>query len=319
MAFKPVVIIQHARHEHPAALRRALETQGIPTLWIHPYRGDEYPSVDEISGVLSLGGPMSSNDEALHPWIPKELKLLQSCLARKLPILGVCLGGQLLARSLGHQVTSNPVAEVGWFPLTLTDAGLKDPIFGTHLHPTVYHFHFETFELPRSAERLAASEACANQAYRIEENAYGLQFHPEADHQLLGEWLSLEGFEDEIRQVQLLHGEKWVQDAKTQVELAHRVELESISLVTAFSTIFRKKPYKTIDSSLRTQVELWELLKVPVQAAFRSGSGGTTTVRGVIERTFTLGEAEFVVLRGEDWLVWPLALADLKLITPVSK
>jgi GMP synthase-like glutamine amidotransferase len=284
MKTQPVLIIQHARHEHPAALRRALETQGIPYRWIHPYRGDRHPGAEEISGVISLGGPMSSNDEAEHPWIAEELRLLQGALSRGLPILGICLGGQLLARSLGHRVSANPQAEVGWFPLELTEAGLKDPLIGVQPKPTVYHFHFETFELPGGAERLALSDACANQAYRIEENAYGLQFHPEADHQLLGEWLSLEGFEQEILEIQAAHGPTWVQNAKRQVELAHQVELDSIGLVTSFSTLFRAQADPQEDPGLRRQVELWALLKVPVEADFEAGSGVRSTLRGVIER-----------------------------------
>ncbi len=316
---KPVVLIQHARHEHPAALRRALESQGIPYLWIHPYLGDPYPDWSEVSGVISMGGPMSSNDEAGHPWISAELKLLRGALAGSLPVLGICLGGQLLARSLGHRVSANPQAEVGWFPLQLTESGKQDRFLGAGAPPTVYHFHFETFELPTAAERLALSEACANQAYRIEENAYGLQFHPEADHQLLGEWLTIDGFEKEIAEIQATHGPTWVQGARRQVEIAHQVELDSIGLVTALSTLFRRKAAGSEDPALKKQVDLWALLKVPVEARFKSGSGGRSSVRGVIERTLLAGGLEFILLRGEDWLVWPIALVDLKAIRPVSK
>ena len=225
----------------------------------------------------------------------------------------------MLARSLGHRVSANPQAEVGWFPLQLTHSGASDPFLGGESPPTVYHFHFETFELPTVAERLALSEACANQAFRVEENAYGLQFHPEADHQLLGEWLSLDGFEKEIEEIQQVHGSTWVQGAKRQVELARQVELGSIGLVTAFSTLFRRKSARDDEPALKKQVELWALLGVPVEAKFKSGSGGRSIIRGVIERTIVAGGLEFLLLRGEDWLVWPIALADLKGIRPVSK
>ena len=155
------------------------------------------------------------------------------------------------------------------------------------------------------------------------EKTYGLQFHPEADHQLLGEWLALEGFEQEIEEIKGAHGDKWVQSAKHQVELAHQVELESISLVTALTTIFRHKKRPFLSESerdrVRESVTTWELLKIPVQVSFGLSAGGRTSIRGVIERVFSVGELEFIELRGEDWLVWPIAMHDVRAITPVSK
>src|SRR6478672_2872456 len=94
---KPVLIVQHAPHEHPAVVRRALESQGLETLWIHPYRGELYPELSEISGMISLGGPMGANDDAHHPWIKSEVELLKSCALEELPTVGICLGGQMMA------------------------------------------------------------------------------------------------------------------------------------------------------------------------------------------------------------------------------
>lgn len=319
---RPILLIQHAPHEHPAALRRALATQGIPVRWIHPYRGDAYPDVGEIGGIISLGGPMSSNDETEHGWIRPEIRLLQGALHRKLPILGICLGGQLLARALGKRVFANPVAEVGWFPLDLTAAGRRDRIFsaapGT---PTVYHFHFETFETPEGAGCLARSDGCERQAYKLDEQTYGLQFHPEADHQLLAEWMALDGFDQEIREIQARFGEKTVQSSDVQLALATEAELNSIPLVTAFSSLFRAPDHPTgeADESLFDEVENWRDLRIPVETEMVAADGRAVRIRGVIERTFTHEGREFLILRGEDQLVWPIRLDDLKRITPVSK
>src|SRR4051812_10641272 len=97
---KPVLIVQHAPHEHPAAMLRALETQGIVSEWIHPYRGERYPGARQIAGMISLGGPMGANDEAAHPWIRDEIDLLRRSAEAGLPTIGICLGGQMLARAL---------------------------------------------------------------------------------------------------------------------------------------------------------------------------------------------------------------------------
>jgi GMP synthase-like glutamine amidotransferase len=318
---RPVLLIQHAPHEHPAALRRVLATQGIPVRWIHPYRGDSYPEVSEIGGIVSLGGPMSSNDESGQPWIRSELGLLQQGFDRNLPILGICLGGQLLARALGKQVFTNPVAEVGWFPLELTDAGRQDSILPAASEtPTVYHYHFETFEIPDGATCLARTAGCERQAYKLNERTYGLQFHPEADHQLLSEWMSVGDFEAEILEIQATFGKNLVQNSDVQLALATQAEINSIPLITAFSTLFRNNEHTgKVDIFLHDAVKSWQEIRIPVETEVIGADGGPIRLRGVIERTFLHGDHEFLILRGEDQLVWPIRLDDLRRITPISK
>jgi GMP synthase (glutamine-hydrolysing) len=277
--------------------------------------------VEEIGGIVSLGGPMSSNDEATHGWIKAELRLLQRALTKELPILGICLGGQLLARALGKRVLKNPVPEVGWFPLELTSAGAQDPIFSTtHEAPTVYHYHFETFELPDGAVCLARSEGCERQAYKLNDWTYGLQFHPEADHQLLTEWSSTDGFEDEIFEIEASYGSRTVQRAKVQLDLAHKAELNSIPLITAFAGLFTTGENEVQNSaSIDQNVELWRKLRVPVKLELRPRGKSGIELLGVVERTFQISGQSFLLLRGEDQLVWPVRLRDIAQITPVSK
>jgi GMP synthase-like glutamine amidotransferase len=318
---RPILLIQHAPHEHPAALRRVLATQGIPIHWIHPYRGDPYPDVTEVGGIVSLGGPMSSNDELGQPWIRPELGLLRQAFDRNLPILGICLGGQLLARALGKRVFANPVAEVGWFPLELTEAGRQDSILPSASEtPTVYHYHFETFEIPDGATCLARSAGCERQAYKLNDRTYGLQFHPEADHQLLSEWMSVGDFEGEILEIQADFGKKTIQNSDVQLALATEAELNSIPLITAFSSLFRHHEQdRAIDALLHDAVKSWQEIRIPVEAEVIGAGGGPIRLRGVIERTFAHGDHEFLILRGEDQLVWPIRLDDLRRITPISK
>src|SRR6185503_18161185 len=114
-----------------------------------------------------------------------------------------------MARGMGGSVEKNNVVELGWFPIHLNPAGKSDFVLGSAGEsPTVYHWHEDTFHLPKEAKLLAYSKACPRQAYRIGEHAYGFQFHPEADHQLLHEWLSYEGIEDEIKDTQKKFGSR---------------------------------------------------------------------------------------------------------------
>ncbi len=189
---KPILVIEHASFVHLAALRAVLEKSGLPFWEIRPYRGDVFPELSEISGVLSLGGPMGANDEAEHSWIPTELSFLKQAVEAKIPTIGICLGAQMMAKALGSSVERADQAEVGWHPLNLSEEGRRDPLFkDLEGSPTeVYQWHQDTFFLPPGATLLASSPLCPRQAFRIGMHAYGVQFHPEADPALIEEWLN---------------------------------------------------------------------------------------------------------------------------------
>lgn len=236
---KPILMIQHAPHEHPAAVLDALENRGIATQWIHPYRGERYPAVDEIGGVISLGGPMGANDEEEHPWIKTECALLRESVFEELPVAGICLGGQMLAKALGGYVERSSRAEIGWFPLELSAEGKADRILNVRgLPPTVYQWHQDTFHLPSEAVLLAGSEACERQAYRVGEHAYGFQFHPEADHRLIHEWLATDGAEAEVSDWIRLHGPETIQTPEFQRRMAADAEINSRELSNAIAELF---------------------------------------------------------------------------------
>src|SRR4051812_16193799 len=111
---------------------------------------------------------MGANDEAEHPWIKQECELLKACVLEEMPVVGICLGGQMMAKALGGKVEKNTTAEVGWFPISLNDAGQADQIAGAAgATPTVYHWHYDTFHLPTEAVLLGSSMHCPRQAYRL--------------------------------------------------------------------------------------------------------------------------------------------------------
>ncbi|MGZ3688705.1 MAG: type 1 glutamine amidotransferase [Bdellovibrionota bacterium] len=316
---KPVLIVQHAPHEHPAAVRRALESQGIQTHWIHPYRGENYPARNEISGVISLGGPMGANDEAEHPWILPELKLLSECASEGIPVVGICLGGQMLARALGGRVEKHSTVEVGWFPIELNAAGREDPILGAAgSNPTVYQWHGDTFHLPKDAVLLASSQACARQAYRVGTSAYGFQFHPEADHQLVQEWLSIDGVAEEIDEVAHRHGAETVQDAKTQLGRAPQGEKASLKITAAMTSLFRRHPKLETICPFREHLEMWathrEILVVEVHGSDRR----PLHLRGHINSVLEIPAGEFLIFQEANGMLWPILLTDIRSIKPVK-
>ncbi len=315
----PVLIVQHAPHEHPAAARRALESQGIVTLWLHPYRGEPYPRLSEIAGMISLGGPMSANDEKDHPWIKSELKLLKACAESGKPTVGICLGGQMMARALGGYVERHDTQEVGWFPVEVLPAGRKDPVVGAAGGmPTVYHWHGDTFHLPPGAELLAKSRACPRQAYKMSDKVYGFQFHPEADHQLVLEWLALSGVEDEIAQTQETHGADTVQDADTQRNIAMKGEKASLKITAAIGALFRTRETEETDAGWRAALEAFAAHRTIVMVELEGSLGVTLHLRGRIETLLSIPAGEFIIFQEENSLLWPIRLEDISRIAPVA-
>ena len=137
------------------------------------------PAPDAFDMLVIMGGPMSIHDHRDHPWLPVEKDFLKAVIAARRPILGICLGAQLLADVLGGKVFQNPVKEIGWFPVRMLDRSAPFAAFPENL--TVMHWHGDTFTIPPGARRVAESDACANQAFVSGDRVVGLQFHIELE------------------------------------------------------------------------------------------------------------------------------------------
>lgn len=184
---KRVVVFRHVPAEGLGIIAECLDAAGLSWGYADLPGGTPAPPLDSASALIFMGGPMSANDGL--PYIRREIQLIETGMGQNKPVLGICLGAQLIAKALGARVYRNPVKEIGWYPVSWTDEAHRDPLFSGLTQPeAVFHWHGETFDLPPGAVWLAASEACRNQAFRFGTNVYGLQFHLEVTPQMIAEW-----------------------------------------------------------------------------------------------------------------------------------
>jgi GMP synthase (glutamine-hydrolysing) len=183
-----VLAFRHTPFEDLGWIGDALDANGIPHEYADLYASiQSQAAVGEANALIFLGGSMSANDDL--PYIHREIQYIKEAIHHGRPVLGVCLGAQLIAKALGARVYRNAVKEIGWAPMTFTDAGRRDPLFaGLSASETIFHWHGETFDLPSGSERLAASADCPNQAFRLGDRVYGLQFHLEVTPDMIAQW-----------------------------------------------------------------------------------------------------------------------------------
>jgi len=186
-----VLVVQHVAYEPLGTLDRMLRQRKIRIRYVNFAREPEArPCLEGYDALIVLGGPMNVGDQAHCPHLRTELALIDEGLRRGTPMLGICLGAQLLAHALGAPVGRNDHKELGWHEVRLTDAGVRDPVLGRlRAAEPIFHWHGDTFAIPSGAEHLAESDLCPRQAFRFGDQVYGLQFHLEVDPHLVERWL----------------------------------------------------------------------------------------------------------------------------------
>ena len=186
-----LLVIQHVPHERLGTFEAAFRSAGCALRLLHAYEAAAaWPRVEDVDGIVSMGGPQSVYEQKKHPYLGHELELLRQALKAERPILGVCLGAQLLAAALGARVMKHPQQEIGWHPLMREPGADGDPLFaGFGQTETVFQWHGDAFELPRGAVRLASSPLCREQGFRYRDNAYALQFHLEVTEPIVRAWM----------------------------------------------------------------------------------------------------------------------------------
>lgn len=183
---RPIAIFRHLDIEGPGYLTEFLDAHQLPWTLIAIDAGMSPPASPEAySGLVFMGGPMSVNDDL--PWLPASLVLIRQAVAEDIPVLGHCLGGQLMAKALGGQVTRNPIKEIGWHDVRTAEHPVAEHWFGDITAFSAFHWHGETFSLPEGATRLLSSEHCANQAFALGKHL-ALQCHIEMTLPMIQAW-----------------------------------------------------------------------------------------------------------------------------------
>ena len=235
---KKLLVFQHVRHEGLGTLDPLLRAAGFQIASVNFSREPEaQPSLDGCDGLVVLGGPMGVHDTDKYPHLSLETKLIESAVKNETPVLGICLGAQLVASALGARVYPNGIKEIGWYDLAPTSNARDDPLF-RHIEQTekVFQWHGDTFELPREGVHLASSPLCSNQAFRYRKNIYALQFHLEIDVSIIDSWLNVLENRREIANLNGVIDPKIIRDETRRrierlTELSHRVFGEFIKLL----------------------------------------------------------------------------------------
>jgi GMP synthase-like glutamine amidotransferase len=196
-----VVVLQHIACEPPGVYEDVLRDRGAAIHRVELDEGDPLPDWRGADAIVAMGGPMSVNDEAELPWLRAEQAWIAEAVRAGTPFFGACLGVQLLAASLGGEVTAGPAPEVGLLPVFLTDAAAEDPVFAGLPHELLtLQWHGDTFTLPDGAVLLARSPAYEHQAFRWGA-AYGVQFHLELTREMAEEWTRVPEYAAALAQV----------------------------------------------------------------------------------------------------------------------
>lgn len=184
---KSVLIFKFSPTEGPGYLQTYLEQQGIRWQLIAVDGGEAIPQFNaDIAAIALMGGPMSVNDEL--NWIPPLLTLIRQAVAADVPVIGHCLGGQMLAKALGGEISDNPIAEIGWGEVEIASTAVANDWFGGVAKFDSFHWHFQTFSIPPAASRVMHSAYCNNQAFVVNDRHIGFQCHIEMTAPMINTW-----------------------------------------------------------------------------------------------------------------------------------
>lgn len=212
------LVLQHIECEDLGTIGPAMSGRGIGAEYVRLFDGEPVPQdIERYSGVIILGGPMNVYEEDEFPFLKQEDVLIKKAIQKGSPLLGICLGGQLIAKATGATVTKGAKKEIGWYKLNLTQGGKEDKAFGKFPEElTVFQWHGDTFGIPQDAVHLAGSELFPNQAFRIGNNVYGLQFHLEVTEKTINSWIT--EYQDELSILDYINYDKIIKDTPVYIK-----------------------------------------------------------------------------------------------------
>ena len=220
------LVLQHIDCEDLGTIEQAMIHRGISYRYVRLFDGDPLPEdIKNYSGLIILGGPMNVYEEDVYPYLKGEDILIKEAIKRRIPVLGICLGGQLIAKATGAKVNKGAKKEIGWYDLLLTPGGKADKVFKNFPERlTVFQWHGDTFDIPSDATHLAGSVLFPNQAFRIGDNIYGLQFHLEVTQKMISRWIN--EYKDELSSLDYIDPEKIIKDTDKYIKtLSQHAEL----------------------------------------------------------------------------------------------
>jgi GMP synthase (glutamine-hydrolysing) len=241
---RKVLVFQHVANRLLGTLNPTLKERKLKIRYINYERTpNERPTVERYNGLIILGGHMGVYESDQYQHIKIELKAIEDALKKNIPVLGICLGAQLIAEVLGSPVRKHSVKEIGWYDVHFNQQALNDSLFN-HFGPIerIFQIHGDTFDIPKSAIHFAHSTTCHSQAFKYGNNVYGLQFHLEVDEPMILRWLANES---NIRDIEASNGEFTIEKIKSETALNIQRSMHlSLETFSKFVDLFpiKKRP-----------------------------------------------------------------------------
>ena len=236
-----LLVFQHVAHEILGTLDPLLRDSGFRIRYVNFGRSNyKIPEPKNYDGLIVLGGPMNVDQTDEYPYLIPELEAIKKIIGLDIPVLGICLGSQLVAKALGSKVKKNKEKEIGWYKVEPTKDGKDDPLISNfNVEEKIFQWHGDTFELPKGAVHLAKSPLCRNQAFKYGNNIYGFQFHLEVDEPMINRWLVTPGNVEELEELKgKIDPDKIRNDTPNYIE---RLEQLSDKVFKGFINLFGDK------------------------------------------------------------------------------